>query len=247
MANLGENFDPNQHQPVTAYELLESGVYNVCITESEVTQTRKGTGTVLKLVLTVTEGKYQGRKLFWNINLTNTNPKCQEIGKGQLSAVCKAVGLNYMINDSNALHDRIFPVEVAYVPEGRDSNTGEFIKERNEVKGVKNLNSTQGVARKPQNTDMFSQPNQPPQQPQPYPNQPPPQQNYNQPPVNNYPQQTAPQQPMYNQGQQNPTQQPYNQHQPQTNNYQPPVNTQQPTQPQQPSNSGTAPAPWANK
>jgi hypothetical protein len=128
--NLGD-FNANDVEP-QSFDVLPAGDYEVAIVGSVVQGTKAGTGKYLNLELQVLSGKYKGRKLFDLLNLWNPNPQAQEIAKGTLSAICRAVGV-LTPGDSQELHNR--PL-VATVKVKRDEQYGD----KNVIRGYRRRN-----------------------------------------------------------------------------------------------------------
>jgi len=105
MAELGISFDNREVEPTSEYAPLPRGEYIAMITASDVKETKAETGKYLKLVFQILEGKFQNRILFHNLNIVNPNSEAQAIGRGQLSAISRACGINGELKDSNELHD----------------------------------------------------------------------------------------------------------------------------------------------
>lgn len=126
MAEL--NFDSTDVEPNQAFTALPAGEYNAEITDSDMENTKSGTGQFLKLELTVVDGEYAGRKVFDRLNLVNENKQAEEIARRTLSAICHAVGV-VKVADSTDLHNR--PMKVTIGIEKR-KDTGE---DANRVKG----------------------------------------------------------------------------------------------------------------
>jgi len=129
MAQLPNQFDANTINPNTAFEPLPAGWYNVMITDSEMKQTKAGTGYYLQLTLQVLDGQYANRKLFERLNLVNPNPTAQEIAQQTLSAICHATGV-LQITDSVQLHNKPMAVKTTVK---HDEQYGD----KNEIKGYK--------------------------------------------------------------------------------------------------------------
>jgi hypothetical protein len=90
------NFDARNVDPVDMdFAPLPNGDYEMMVTESEKKPTKANDGgELIALEFTVIqEGQYKGRKLWTNINIKNKNPEAVRIGKGELSALCRAVGV----------------------------------------------------------------------------------------------------------------------------------------------------------
>ena len=99
------NFDASQVNPNDEYTPIPAGSYPVIITESEVRETKNGTGNYLKVTLEIQAGEYQGRKIFHNITLQNQNLTAVGIGQRHLSQICHAVGI-LQVQDSAQLHHK---------------------------------------------------------------------------------------------------------------------------------------------
>jgi hypothetical protein len=127
MANLN-GFDANEVEPQGDFEPIPASKYVCAVVESEMKPTKSGTGQFLEFTLQVLEGEYTGRQLWARLNLDNPNAKAVQIARGQLSALCRSVGV-LTPQDSSQLHN--LPLSVRVVQKLRDDN-GEIT---NEVKG----------------------------------------------------------------------------------------------------------------
>ena len=58
----------------------------------------------LELTLQILEGEFKGRQLWARLNLDNPKPETVKIARGELSAICRAVGV-MTPNDSTDLHN----------------------------------------------------------------------------------------------------------------------------------------------
>lgn len=103
-------FDASQVAP-SSLDVLPAGEYEACVVASEMKVTNAGTGKYLKLELQILNGEYQNRKLWDNLNLINPSAKAQEIARGTLSALCRAIGV-LTPKDSSELHNKPFRVKV---------------------------------------------------------------------------------------------------------------------------------------
>ncbi len=122
-------FNANEHES-QSFEPLPVGDYLCVIVASEEKQNSKGTGSYLKMELEVIGDAGKGRKLWVNLNLNNPNPDAVRIAQGELSSICKAVGV-LSPKDSCELHN--IPLLVKVGLETR-KDTGEV---QNRVKGYK--------------------------------------------------------------------------------------------------------------
>lgn len=127
MADL-RGFDANTVEPAGDFEPIPAGKYVAVITESEMKPTKAGTGSYLQLTFQVTEGPHQNRLLWARLNLDNPNETARKIAQGELSAICRAVGV-LAPNDSMELHNLPLVINVRC---RKRADTGEIV---NEVKG----------------------------------------------------------------------------------------------------------------
>lgn len=125
--NLG-GFDANQVER-NKFDVLPAGEYDIVIVSSEVKTTNAGDGRYLKLELQVLNGPCQNRKLFDNLNLWNPNDQTQQIARGTLSSICRAVGV-LTPKDSSELHNKPLRCKVIV------TKSPEY-GEQNRVKGYK--------------------------------------------------------------------------------------------------------------
>ena len=109
MASL--NFDASAVEPQQTFDALPVGRYEVIITDSEMKDTKAGTGQYLQLTFSVTGGQHDGRKLWSRLNLVNPNQTAVGIAERELSAICHCVGI-ITPSDSEELHDRPLIVDV---------------------------------------------------------------------------------------------------------------------------------------
>lgn len=117
MAYIGI-FDANTVAPATEYQALPSGEYLMAVTESEMKETKGGTGQYLQMTFTVLNAAVQehlGRKVFVRLNLINANQTAVDIAQRELSAICHAVGV-LKLQDSQQLHDLPMCCKVAHLP-----------------------------------------------------------------------------------------------------------------------------------
>lgn len=102
MANL-TGFDANEHEP-TSFEVLPANKYLAIIEESENKPTKAKNGHYLEIKFQIIEGEHKGRNLWENLNIDNPNPKAVQVAMGELSAICRAVGV-MKPKDSVELHN----------------------------------------------------------------------------------------------------------------------------------------------
>ena len=136
MATLN-GFNANNVDPATDFEPIPADKYVAVITDSEMKPTKSGSGSFLELTFQVIEGEYKNRLLWSRLNLENPNDVAVKISQGELSAICRAVGVMEP-KDSAELHN--LPLVVS-VKQKADAD-GEV---RNEVKGYGKRETANGA------------------------------------------------------------------------------------------------------
>ncbi len=127
MANLN-GFNANEVDPNVGFEPIPAGKYLAVITESEMKPTKAGTGSYLQLTFQVVDGECKGRLLWARLNLDNTSAMAVKIARGELSAICRAIGV-MIPKDSVELHNLPLVIKVAC---RKREDSGEIT---NEIKG----------------------------------------------------------------------------------------------------------------
>lgn len=103
MADLGMDFDHTEVE-ISDFSPMPPGDYELQVVEADVKANSKGTGMILSLkVEVINPPEHQGRFVFANINFRHENPTAQKIGQEELSKLCKAVGLEGKLKDSDQL------------------------------------------------------------------------------------------------------------------------------------------------
>ena len=136
MANLN-GFNANEVEPSTAFEPVPAGKYIAAVTASEMKPTKKADGSYLELEFTIIEGDCQGRKVWDRLCITHPNQQTVKIARGNLSAICRAVGV-MQPKDSVELHN--LPIEITVKLKKRTDND----ELTNEIKGYASKNAAAG-------------------------------------------------------------------------------------------------------
>jgi len=126
MAEL--NFNGAGQDAMDDFSVVPPDTYNVQIVKSEVVPTKKKDGTLLKTQFKVIDGKFKGRIIFGQYNLTNPNPQAVEISKKQMKTLCDAIGKPDGVKDSNELHN--VPLQIKVSVKAAEGNYAE----QNEIK-----------------------------------------------------------------------------------------------------------------
>jgi hypothetical protein len=124
------NFDP-----------LPAGWYTATISQSELTDTKAGTGQYIKLRYDITGPTHQGRVVFGNLNIKNPNPKAEEIGRQQLGDIMRAIGLA-KVTDTDQLIGGSLSIKL-------EIKRSEQYGDGNEVKGFKSATSASAASFSP--------------------------------------------------------------------------------------------------
>jgi hypothetical protein len=140
MANL--NFNANNVEPAADFDPIPAAKYVAVITNSEFKPTKNGSGNYLELTFQVIEGQYKGRLIWARLNLEHQNEMTSKISRGQLAAICQAVGV-MTPKDSAELHN--LPLVISVKLKKR-SDTGELT---NEIKGYSKRETATAPAAQP--------------------------------------------------------------------------------------------------
>ena len=98
------NFNANEVEPSVGFDAIPAGKYQAVITDSEMKDTKSGTGKYLQLEFEIIEGDYKNRKLWVRLNLENANSEAVRMARADLSAICRAVNV-IQPRDSVELHN----------------------------------------------------------------------------------------------------------------------------------------------
>ncbi|MFI4911158.1 MAG: DUF669 domain-containing protein [Sedimentisphaeraceae bacterium JB056] len=124
MASL-KGFNANEVDPIVGFDPVPEDKYVAMITASEMKPTKNGSGSYLELTFDIIDGKYTGRKVWTRLNLDNQNATAVKMARGELSAICRAVGVPQP-QDSVQLHN--LPLVIKVVCRNRD-DSGEVTNE----------------------------------------------------------------------------------------------------------------------
>jgi len=144
MAELGFQFKSEEVEG-GSFEPLPEGEYVCMFTESEVKDTKAGTGQFIEMKMEVVEGDKAGRTLFERLNIKNPSEKAVEIAYQTLKKICEAVG-KPNIQDTDELNNIRF---VAYVVVDGEYNRIKKYKSIKEKQAAPASSSTEGASKKP--------------------------------------------------------------------------------------------------
>ena len=133
-------FNAAEVQP-SSFEAIPTGTYEAVISNSESRPMKSGNGMGFNLEFEIISGECKGRKVFaWITFEHRTSPDAQRIGREQLSAICRAVGVT-QLNDTAQLHN--LPLLIVVALDKNDPT-------RNIIKGFKAVKSVGTGAAAPQ-------------------------------------------------------------------------------------------------
>jgi hypothetical protein len=131
------------------FDAMPSGWYNCVITSGERLPSKSGNGDLLKLELTVVDGPFQGRKIFDQLNLWNSNPTAAEIAHKSLKGIYDAFGVPG-VNNIVELYNRPLKVKLKLkAAETKTDAVGNVTAQydaKNDVSGYDSINSQHTMA-----------------------------------------------------------------------------------------------------
>lgn len=134
MALLPSVFVPEEAEDME-FKPLKAGWYPAELVKSELKTTKDKKGKYLSFQFKVTEDandeSSEGRFLFTNLNIVNSNETAVKIAHSDLKAICEAVGHEGELEDTVDLHNIPLMIKVSYKPETPDWPA------KNEIKGFK--------------------------------------------------------------------------------------------------------------
>lgn len=139
MADLSNFFDDVDDRAVAAStgvpEPVPPGEYMLQVDQTELIPTKDGTGMMLKCILSVVAGEFEGRKVLPQFNVRNKSAQAQTIGIGELKALAIACGVDWEIAraDTDALLFKPFRANIGYEKEQINPTTGAPYPLRNRV------------------------------------------------------------------------------------------------------------------
>ncbi len=133
MAQFDDDYEVPTAEPETRdFDPLPAVEYAAQIIDSDIVDTKSGTGRMLKLTWEVTEGPFERRKFWQQINYRNQSAQVQEIGRKQLDEITYSTGIT-RLTDTQDLHFKPCHVRLKIKP-----GDGQYAP-KNEVVFVKRL------------------------------------------------------------------------------------------------------------
>lgn len=134
MALLPSVFVPEETEDME-FKPLKAGWYPAELVKSELKSTKDKKGKYLsfqfKVIEDANDESSEGRFVFTNLNIVNSNETAVKIAHSDLKAICEAVGHEGELEDTVDLHNIPLMIKVSYKPETPDWPA------KNEIKGYK--------------------------------------------------------------------------------------------------------------
>jgi hypothetical protein len=148
------NFNAQNVKPQEAnFEPVPNAWYQGIVEKAELKPTKAAGGSYISLMCGIQGPEHAGRKIFGNLNVTNSNAQAQEIGQAQLSALCHAIGVLQLNNTEQLVgipmefRTKITPAQ--YNVKG-DPSSGILYEARNEIAAFRAVGAgTTGAATAP--------------------------------------------------------------------------------------------------
>lgn len=132
MAQLPQAFSAAElPQSDRSYDPIPAGWYEAEIKGAELRTTNAGTGQYIAVRYDVTGPTHAGRVIYGNLNVSNPNPKAEEIGRQQLGELMRSIGLG-VVQDTDQLVGGRLSIKVSI-------QRSEKYGDSNDVKGFKAL------------------------------------------------------------------------------------------------------------
>lgn len=131
MGNLNFNVEaPKEGEELqSSYQdkVVPAGTYRVEVSETTKRDNSAGTGQWLRLDFTILEGPQSNEEFVDFFNLWHKNKEVERIAKEELSRLCRAVGINGTLDDSEDLHGLQLLVDLK-IEQGKDGKTRNRVK-----------------------------------------------------------------------------------------------------------------------
>ena len=111
-------------------EPVPPGDYTLELTGQELKPTSKQTGILLSCAFTILDTEYEGRKVFANFNVKNTNQVAQQIGLADLKQFCNACGISF----ADAKNDTTMLLGIPFMAKVGMTKPKDGYEPRNEIK-----------------------------------------------------------------------------------------------------------------
>lgn len=104
MALLPDVFIPDEAD-ANPFAPIPADWYEGEITKSDLKVTNDKAGKYIAMCFKVTNGEYENRMIFTNLNIVNKSDVAVKIARSDLKAICEAVGFEGELEDTEDLHN----------------------------------------------------------------------------------------------------------------------------------------------
>ena len=138
MAQLDGGYDATNGEKMSERSALPAGEYVAAMVKSDRTQARSNANnSYIACEFEVTEGQFQGRRFWTNLNLWNGNSQAVDIAQRELNSIMHACG-RLRVNDTEELHGIPMRVKLKVKTDGQYGD-------KNEVANFSPLNAAPGT------------------------------------------------------------------------------------------------------
>ena len=117
---FGQDFNIDAIEATVDY--IPPGKVPCLIERAELKETKKGTGHLIALVLSVLDDPHRNRKLFVNINIDNPSEQCVAIGLGTLKSLWTALALGAIRPGEDHISPLLQKIVIAHVRVKNEQN-----------------------------------------------------------------------------------------------------------------------------
>lgn len=137
MAQLDGGYDATNGEMMNERSALPAGEYTAAMVKSDRTQAKSNANnSYIACEFEVTEGQFQGRRFWTNLNLWNSNSQAVDIAQRELNSIMHACG-RLRVNDTEELHGIPMRVKLKVKTDGQYGD-------KNEVANFAPLNAAPG-------------------------------------------------------------------------------------------------------
>lgn len=86
-----------------SYTVIPEGWYEAEITNADIRVSKSGLGQYINIQYKIIGPTHSGAVVFNKVHIKNANPKAEEIGRQQIGAICRSIGIKKHITDTDEL------------------------------------------------------------------------------------------------------------------------------------------------
>ena len=132
-----------------SFDALPEGDYDVVVTEAAMVNNKSSEGAHIAVTMQVIEGDFTGRLIWANYNVSNPNATAEKIGRSELAALCRAMGVANP-QDTSELKDKPFKVKLGFEKnKEKDAKGNPMPPTKNKVKAYMEADGPSGPKEEP--------------------------------------------------------------------------------------------------